>query len=307
MDNNKLIIYLDSILGSSYTLRNGEMAYFCPFCNHYKRKLQVNLDTFKWHCWVCNVGGVSIKSLMKKVGVTPEQFNYLLSIIGSTSYNTNYKNNEIKDEEINLPKEFKLLYYKSTSMIYSHAMSYLKRRNISPAEILKYNIGYCESGLYKNRIIIPSYDDIGKLNYFVGRDIFPDSKMKYRNPPVSKNIIPFDLYINYNIPLILCEGVMDSISIRRNAIPMLGKFPSKKLIQKIVDEKVKTIYIALDSDAKKDSIKLSEYFLNLNIDVHLLDMGESDPSEMGYESFWNISNDTQKIDFLNLIKGKLYV
>ena len=42
--------------------------------------------------------------------------------------------------------------------------------------------------MYDNRIIIPSYDSDGKLNYFVGRDI-DNSKLKYKNPPVSKDVI----------------------------------------------------------------------------------------------------------------------
>ena len=95
-------------------------------------------------------------------------------------------------------------------------------RGIRPADIVKYNIGYCEGGEYSNRIIIPSYDSEGVLNYFVSRAIY-DGPMKYKNPKVSKDVIGFDLFINWKEPIVLCEGVFDAITIRRNAIPLFGK------------------------------------------------------------------------------------
>ncbi len=35
--------------------------------------------------------------------------------------------------------------------------------------------------------------------------------------------IPFEIFINWNSPIIRCEGMFDAISIKRNAIPLLGK------------------------------------------------------------------------------------
>ena len=34
---------LEKVLGVSYQMKNGENAYHCPFCNHHKPKLEVNL------------------------------------------------------------------------------------------------------------------------------------------------------------------------------------------------------------------------------------------------------------------------
>ena len=44
-------------------------------------------------------------------------------------------------------------------------------------DILKHNIGYCDEGKYSNRIIIPSYDSDGQLNFFVGRDFYKSKLM----------------------------------------------------------------------------------------------------------------------------------
>ena len=45
-------------------------------------------------------------------------------------------------------------------------------------------------------IIIPSYNEDGILNYFVSR-AFYDSNYKHKNPNVSKDIIGFDMIINW--------------------------------------------------------------------------------------------------------------
>ena len=89
--------------------------------------------------------------------------------------------------------------------------------------------------LYQNRIIIPSYDSDGQLNYFVGRDFYK-SNMKYKNPPIPKDIIGFDLYVDWDEPIILCEGVFDAMAIKNNSIPLFGKTILPKLYSKIVEK-----------------------------------------------------------------------
>ncbi len=69
--------------------------------------------------------------------------------------------------------------------------------------------------------------------------------MKYKNPKVSKDIIGFDLFINWDLPIVLCEGVFDAIAIKRNAIPLFGKTIPKSLHKKIIEKKVRDIYICL--------------------------------------------------------------
>ena len=46
------------------------------------------------------------------------------------------------------------------------------------------------------------------------------------------------MFINCNVPIVLVEGVFDAIAIRNNAIPLLGKFPSKTLVKRLVDANI---------------------------------------------------------------------
>jgi DNA primase len=252
-----IVSILEQALGSFYRLKNNETQFFCPKCNHYKRKLQVNLISGKSHCWVCNFSAHNVPQLLRKINASKALIKEAYAITGDSSYRNN---KETTEQSISLPKEFKPLWKSSKDIIYKHSLKYLKTRNISYGEIVRYGIGYCDSGIYANRVIVPSYDKNGTLNYFVARDIFPESTMKYKNPPISKDVVCFELLINWNQPIILCEGVFDAISIKKNAIPLLGKVPSRKLIKTIATENVNIIYISLDSDAKQDAVKLAEHF-----------------------------------------------
>ena len=305
MYNYELITLLEKVLMKSYQMKNGEHAFYCPFCNHHKKKLQVNTETQKWHCWVCNTGGHKIGILLRKINAPKQIISEVLKILGDYK-GTKHEKEEKTEYDVSLPQCYKPLWKKSEDPLYKNAINYLKKRGIGGIDILRYSIGYCTSNGYSNRIIIPSYDVNGKLNYFLARDMFPNSRMKYKNPPMSKDTVAFELFINWNLPIVLCEGVFDAIAIRNNAIPLLGKFPSKTLVKRLVEKKVKKIYIALDEDAKKDAVKLSKFLMDYGIDTYLLDMKDKDPSELGFKSFWEIVKETKQSKFSDIIKGRLY-
>ena len=74
----------------------------------------------------------------------------------------------------------------------------------------------------------------------------------------------------------------------------------------LVTKKVKKVYVALDSDAKKDSAKLVQFLMDNGIESYLLSMNEKDPSELGFENFWKRVKQTEQSTFTDIIKGKLY-
>ena len=305
MSNYELITLLEKVLMKSYQMKNGEHAFHCPFCNHHKKKLQINLNSFRWHCWICNTGGYNLKQLFKKLKATREQFEELFELLGE--YTPVKSDDSTKYQQtISLPKEYIPLWEKQNSPDYKRAILYLKHRNIDLFDIIKYGIGYCEDGAYSSRIIIPSYDRDGSLNYFVGRDIY-DSKLKYKNPPVSKDIIGFELFVNWDEPIILVEGVFDAIAIKRNAIPLFGKTIPNNLMRKIILNKVKEIYLCLDKDALKDALIISEHLMNSGIRVGMVDLpNDSDPSSLGFEKIHSMLEDTDELTLSNLMRYRLW-
>ena len=303
---NTVISTLSSTLGLYSTLRGNELAFYCPFCHHHKQKLQVNTETQKWHCWTCNSGGKKLTSLLRKLDVDKKTISVIREIYGDTNYSHSQEDSETKIF-ISLPKEYISLANepKGFNPEYKHAIHYLTQRGIGIAEIVKYGIGYCKDGLYARRIIIPSYNSDGSLNYFISRSYYSEERMKYKNPPISKNIICLDSQINWNEPVILCEGVFDAITIRRNAIPLLGKFPSKTLVEKIFMNGVTDIVISLDNDAINEALKVSDYFRKQGINVRLMMLKDKDAAEMGYENFHNELNGTKEFGIEELLLSKI--
>ena len=301
---NKLVNLLNRVLNHNGVKlkKQDEYMYWSPFITHHKRKLQINTQTGKWHCWVSNVGGRNFFQLFKKVSATKEQFDELVELVGENKF---YKvKEEDKKNIVKLPDDFKPLWNGNDGIVKRHALTYLYKRGITDEDIIKYNIGYCDSGLYSNRIIVPSYDSNGRLNFFVGRDFY-SSKMKYKNSPTSKDIIGFDIFINWDEPIILCEGVFDAMAFKRNAIPLFGKTVSKSLQKKIIEFGVKTLYLALDNDAMSDTIKITDMFLSEGIDVKIMVLKDKDPSELGFEKLLKSIQTTSTTKFSDLMKYKL--
>ena len=302
MGNLRALQLLEQVLGKSrHNNHTGEVGFYCPFCKHQKMKFNIHVETEKWQCWVCSAKGRTIVSLFRKLRVSQDVMARLSKIIGKTILNASSKNYDV----LSLPLEYVPLYLaKTTSPDYKNAMHYLEHRGISRNEILRNGIGYCESGRYGGMIIIPSYDSDGNLNFFTGRSYYSEAKYKHNNPRVSKDIIGFDVFVNWDEPITIVEGAFDAISAGTNAIPLFGKLMLDKLKSKILKNKVNRINIALDTDALSHSLKMAQYFMSLDKEVHIIDLGEKDPSEMGSEEFQHLIDASSPLTFEKVMEYK---
>jgi len=249
---------------------------------------------------VCQTKGQTVFSLLKQLKVPKEEAQEVLKYV-KKGQKYLYKT----DEVVELPKEFQPLAIASrTSIIANKVRKYLYERGLTDNDFIKYNVGYTTTGDYGGRIIIPSYSESNRLNYFVGRT-YEGAYFKYRNPETSRDIIFFENLINWNQPIILCEGPFDAMAIRRNAIPILGKNISNSLLKKIITSGVEDIYIALDQDAQKEALKYCEQFLSLGKRVFLVDLQQKDPSEMGFQAFTRLIQSAEELDLTGLMMHKM--
>ena len=198
MTNELLVNLVDSVLGVGKRTSRGNQAYHCPFCNHSKPKLEINFTENKggynpWHCWVCNTKGKTVKTLFNKVKASSEKFLELSKLVKTKDAIEEV----IESKGVELPKNFKTL-IGNKDFTAKQAYKYLLKRNLTNDDILKYNIGYCDYGKYRNMVIIPSYNSEGQLNYFISRSFEKDAFIKFRNPDCSRNIIPFELLLILN-------------------------------------------------------------------------------------------------------------
>lgn len=313
VEKNKLINLLNRVLkqtGKQTTEQ--EITFLCPFHtpihNVQKRKFGIKLDSGEHHCFACGESGKSYKTLFKKLKVSKAIFKELYQIIGDNNlFRSSRAKHDIK-ETLQLPSEFLPITEIKNTPEYKRALNYLLHRKITREDILRYNIGYCSEGQYQNRIIVPSYDKNGNLNFFSARDFTNNSKYKYLFPKWSKDIIGLELFINWNEPITLVEGIFDAISIRKNVIPLYGKNMSLSLRESLLENDVKRVNICLDEDALVDMLRIAECLKRYgNVDIHIIRFEGKDPSELGFEKITNVINNSKSLDFEDLMTFKLLI
>lgn len=166
-------------------------------------------------------------------------------------------------EDLTLPKGF-ISFEEGNpkSILYKQAWNYLtKERKLSPETILKFKMGYVSGGFYDSRVVIPSYDVEGELNYWVTRT-YVNAKPKYLNPDSDKEQIIFnECCLNWDSDIYLVEGPFDHLVVH-NSIPILGKKISDKLMSSLFHKASANIIILLDSDAWADS---KNHYSKLNV------------------------------------------
>jgi DNA primase len=301
----KLQILID-VLGRSKK-SNDEHLFRCPYCEHSKYKFSINVDKNVYKCWICDTRGRNLKRVVRRFGTFKQRqaWDQLTDEVDLTSFDSIFESTvETKVEQtIELPKEFISLANNALPITGKPALRYLKERGITKADILKWKIGYCSSGEYENRIIFPSFNKNGYVNYFVART-YVDHWKRYLNPPVSNNVLFNELYIDWNNDLCIVEGVFDAV-VAGNAIPLLGSSlrDTSTLLQKIIKHDT-PIYLAMDPDAKQKEQKIAKLLMQYDIELYKIDVsGFEDIGEMTKEQF-DIRK--EKAEFIHLDNYLLY-
>lgn len=265
---DKLNILID-IFGE-YRRSGQEYLFRCQNCDHHKKKLSINIEKDKYHCWICNISGSKIKKLINRYGTIFHK-NKWAELNNELDLSINpldllVRKNEVEyKEKISLPKEFVSLANKTLSLSCLEPLKYLYSRGLTKEDIIYWRIGYCPSEEYEGRIIIPSFDETGKINYFVARSYKNSIWPKYKNPQIKKDIVFNELFLSNNKPLIICEGIFDAIK-TNNSLPLLGSElrEDSKIFEYILNFD-NFVYLILDKDAKEKQFKLIEMMLNNDI------------------------------------------
>lgn len=310
-DTDEILLFLvEEILGPHRPTRadNPQKYFNCksPKCihDHNKYNLAYKSDERIFKCFKCETKG-SIQRLVSFYGNQAHREKLKLALpyyIPNRSY---FDKPKVDHENItcDLLEEYIPLWEPNDTFKYRQALDYvMKTRKITMDQIKEYKIGYTEEGNHKLRVIIPSHNAKGNVNYFEARAYWDKIKMTYLKPknPDKNDIIFFESRINWDLPVFLVEGVFDAIRIP-NAIPMLGKIPSYYLIMKLLEHNARVV-ICLDEDAIEEAFEIYEDLSSLGLDMFFVDMtGKDDISKMyedgGKKVIIELLKTVQKLDF----------
>lgn len=269
-----------SFLGEpkGYITSQGQLQYNCPCCaenagvdSDGKYNLEVNLRLGKFHCWKCgstNSMKGNLPFLIKRYGNQTLLGRYRDVVEGmknSGLYDLNMFTGSTfavgEETFLELPKTFRKIDFSVNRK--GKMVDYLLSRKITQETINKFNIGYTtwdeEKPIDRCRIIIPSYDENGFLNYWVGRDYTGyEKRQKYKNVDgVDKTgIVFFEDKIVWDADIVLTEGIFDALNIP-NATPLLGKTLTRDnaLFQSLYRKANANVIIAIDADTEISEVK----------------------------------------------------
>lgn len=287
--------FIQSILGGGRLSRGGtNLDVWCPFCNHSrdKKKLSIRLSDDANHCWTCDWKARSLVALVKKFGSREQLIEYRDKFLPEDRK----KSFSLDDDEPSVPKlptlpsDFRLLALgnrKDPNVL--AALRYVTGRGLTERDLWYFKLGTSDEPRWRRRVIVPSFDDEGTVNYFVARAVDGQKKPKYDNPDYDKSQIIFnEINVDWSKQLVLCEGAFDMFKCGENTVPLLGSSLNEqsRLFNAIIAHGT-PVALALDADMiEKRTPELARKLSEYDVDVTIVDVRpHPDPGKMTREQF----------------------
>ena len=212
IDIKERVEILTRVFGPCQIDRRGINAAFrCPDCgNSKKQKFVVKLDTGQYHCWVCDARGASVAKVMRRLSA--EAAARWESVTGS--YQRQFRDEVIEAPAVELPNGFRLLAESldSNDPDARACIEYTRDRGLNLRDLWYFRLGCVRRGRLSRRVIMPSFDADGKLNYWTARSIDKVAFGKYVNPSVPRGEFIFnELNLDWRQELTLVEGPVDLV------------------------------------------------------------------------------------------------
>lgn len=297
------IDFVEQCFGKAALTNNGlNASVICPKCaekedNLTKKKLVVRTDDFLTHCWVCGYRSTNLMDLLSAyhphlIEEYRDRFNIKQTYKRCLTFDVSNLFDEgpsllaSKPAIVKLPTGFTMIASNlgTGNKPVNDAWKYLQSRGVTESELWYWKFGITD---YKPkpdeqnlrfRVIVPSFDEEGNLNYFSARSYWKNLKgAKYSNPDVPRESIIFnEMNIDWKQELTIVEGVFDLIKCNENATCLLGSSMDKTyaLFQKVVKEET-PVLLAFDNDAHKKALKTALLFAEYGVQVRMFKVPET--------------------------------
>lgn len=309
--------FIQSVLGGGRLSRTGKnLDVWCPVCapsDKSKKKLSIRLDDDANHCWTCDWKARSLVALVKKFGSREQLVEYRDKFMAQDKKDRFVIGDDVVETRQTLPADFTLLALARISKGYDPdvkaALRYVEARGLSEHDLWYYKIGLSDEPRWRRRIIVPSFDVNGKLNYYVARAIDKQRKPKYDNTDNDKSLIIFnEINVDWTKQLVLCEGTFDMFKCGENVVPLLGSSLNEQsvLFNTIIANNT-PVALALDADMIEKRVpgiakKLAEYDITVTIvDVRPFE----DPGKMTKSEFKEKLESSREFTWMDTFNSKL--
>lgn len=165
-------------------------------------------------------------------------------------------------------------------------LTYLRNRGVTDHTVALYRMGYVSEGYLRRRVVVPSFDAQGMVNFWSARSIDitdPKDSFRYRLPVASKDVISNEHMVDWTQPVYLVEGIFDEVALGPQAIALYGKFMPRRLALRLVERRPPSVMVCLDSDARKEADLLVRQLVGYDIPCSLVNLSGKDPGEVGLD------------------------
>lgn len=238
-------------------------------------RLWVNPEAETFHCWHCGFGGRSLAVLM--VSGSEGQRRYLRHL-GERPMSA--RQAVAAPPCTSLPDGF-IPFRLNGSRCEAPYLTYLHTRNITDHTVALYRMGYVDSGRLAGRVVVPSFDGAGSINFWSARSIDPTEAVRYRLPYSSKDVVSNEHMIDWTSPVYLVEGIFDEVAIGPQAISLYGKFMLPALATRLVSARPPLVNVCLDDDAEDDAWVLIARLLSYDLPCAMVRLDDKDPAVAG--------------------------
>lgn len=310
------ISFIERVFGSGRLARNSSnIDVWCPVCaprDRSKKKLAIHIESGKVHCWVCGYKARTLAPLIRKYGSFDKLSEYRDKFMSETERERSrrcFAADVEVPQRITLPKDFKLLVTAPLDPDAKAARRYVLDRGLTERDMWYFKLGISDDMRWHRRIIVPSFDGNGALNYFVARAIDKFKKPKYDNPDFSKLSVVFnEINVDWTQRLVICEGVFDMFKCGDNAIPLLGSDLSEEsVVFNTILVHNTPIAMAFDGDMwETKTLKAAKKLAEYDVDVVLVDTRSfGDPGAATKEQFKEALDRAVRLDWTSTFLTRL--
>ena len=274
-----------------------------------KKGMNINLETGLFFCYSCGAKG-NAAQFAQKMGVEDFTLQVDYNQLTTLADELREEVGNIDINEMNYPESFKFITGVENSLIGKKALEYItEKRGLSIESVLRLKIGYCFKGPYSGRIIIPTLDEKGRVEYFVGRS-FLFNDVPYKNPRndeagKGKTQVLFNYHeAKTKRQIIICEGVFDAIATGMSAVAVFGKTLSSAQCQLLRQTQTEEFIVLLDGEAQEEAQALAQILAGYGRTVRVAQLPQDeDPDSIDRLALTSYIKNAKPVTLSNTIEA----